>query len=303
MRTYLVEVGYYDPTLEVNGTLYTSSRRIPPFPPDDSDRPNQVYDARIVDPGNFTRQMFSGQSLFTQSQGNGGVVILANADGELDYLFQYIFNGRTLRILLASDTPMYWSSYNTVMLGTIDQASFSFSSSQPSQILFRIRDRKTLLDKPIQTISFLGDNALPDGVEGVEDDLKGKPKPKCFGECFNVSPPLVNTSKLIFQVHDGLIEEIVTVYDKGVALTKGDSIGSLATLLTTTPASGEWDYYLGSASDGAYFRLGSSPSGHITSDVKGDKFGGTYRTSVGDIIKTIAGRFGAISQFDEGAFG
>ena len=144
---------------------------------------------------------------------------------------------------------------------------------------------------------------LPDGVEGVEDDLKGKPKPRCYGECLNVSPPWVNTSKLIFQVHDGLIEDIVTVYDKGVALTKGDPIGSLATLLTTTPTAGEWDYYLGSASDGAYFRLGSSPAGLITADVKGDKFGGTYRTTVADMIKTIAERDGGLTQFDEGAFG
>lgn len=283
-------------------TLYVSSSRIPPFPPDDPDRPNQVYDPRVIDPGNFTRQMFSGRSLFTPSEGNGGVVIIANADGALDYLFQHTFNGRTLRILLGTNTPINWASYQTVLIGTIDQATFSFSSSQPSQIIFRVRDKKALLNKPIQSVKFLGNNSLPDGVEGVEDDLKGKPKPKCFGECFNVSPPLVNTSKLIFQVHDGVIEEIVTVYDKGVALTKGDPIASVAAMLTTTPAAGEWDYYLGSGSDGAYFRLGSSPAGAITADVKGDKYGGTYRTTVGDIVKTIAERMGGLTQFDEGVF-
>lgn len=303
MRTYLIEIDYYDLNLQTEGTLFVASRRVSPFPSDDPDRPDVVYDPRIIDPGNFTRQMFSGKSLFTPSEGNGGVVILANADGALDYLFQHSFNGRELRILLATTTPTYWAEYQTVLIGTIDQATFSFSSSQPSQILFRIRDRKALLNKPIQTTQFLGDNALPDGVEGVADDLKGKPKPKCFGECLNVSPPLVNTSKLIFQVHDGLIEDIVAVYDKGVALTKGDAIGSLASLLTTTPTAGEWDYYLGSASDGAYFRLGSSPTGLITADVKGDKYDGTYRTTVADIMKTIAQRYGGLTQFDEGAFG
>lgn len=301
MRTYLVEIEHYDPVSDVTTTLYASSHRIRPFPPDDPDRPNQVYEPRVIDPGNFTRQMFSGLSLFTPSQGNGGTVVLANADGVLDSLFRHIFNGRTLRILLATDTPTYWSSYRTVMLGTMDQAAFSFSSSQPSQIVFRVRDRKTLLNKPIQLTKFLGNNALPDGVEGNADDLKGKPKPRCYGRVFNVSPPLVNTSKLIYQVHDGLIEEIQMVYDRGVALTQGDNVGSLASLLSTTPASGEWDYYYGT--EGSYFRLGSSPSGGITADVKGDKYGGTYRTTVGDIVKTIAERDGGITLFDEGAFG
>ena len=303
MRTYLVEIEHYDPVAETTATLYASSRRIRPFPSDDPDRPDQPYDPRVLDPGNFVRQCFSGQALFTPSQGNGGTVVLANADGALDHLFSHVFNGRTLRILVATGMPQLWSGYRTVMLGTMDQAAFSLSSSQPSQIVFRVRDRKALLDTPIQTVHFLGDNALPDGVEGVEDDLQGKPKPRCYGQVFNVSPPFVNTSKLVYQVHDGLIEEIVNVYDRGVVLTKGSSRASLATLLSTAPTAGEWDYYLGSSEDGAYFRLGSSPSGAITADVQGDKFGGVYRTTVGDLVKSIAARDGGITEFDALAFG
>jgi hypothetical protein len=70
---------------------------------------------------------------------------------------------------------------------------------------------------PLQTTKYAGSNVLPAGREGVED-LKGKPKPVCLGSVFNIAPPCVNTSKLIYQVNDGAVASISAIRDRGVPL-------------------------------------------------------------------------------------
>ncbi|KKL24278.1 hypothetical protein LCGC14_2416890, partial [marine sediment metagenome] len=104
------------------------------------------------------------------------------------------------------------------------------------------------------------------GVFGkdVAGDLKGKPKPVLYGVVQNIAPPLVNTSKLIYQVADATLNSVDAVYDRGVALTDGGSYASEADLLNDglEPDPGEFKYYL----VGGYFRIGSSPAGVITAD-------------------------------------
>jgi hypothetical protein len=60
-------------------------------------------------------------------------------------------------------------------------------------------------------------------LEGTADDLLGQPKPKVMGSVFNVEPPLVNTSRLIYQIHDTSLLPGFTLaaYDKRVALGAG----------------------------------------------------------------------------------
>jgi hypothetical protein len=298
VNTYLVEIDHYNPDTSQVETLYVASRRIAPFPTGDPDRSNILYVPRVIDPGNFTRNMFRARELFGPSSTNGGAIVLANADGALDSLARHGFDGRDLRVLFAEGEPTNWSGYTTVMLGTMEQVVFSYGSGRKSTMTVKVRDRQSLLETPAQTIRFLGDNALPDGVEGVADDLEGKVKPLCFGKCFNLTPSFVNTSKLVFQIHTAEINDVVAVYDRGVALTKGTSRGSLATLLSTNPTAGKFDYYLGSPSDGAYMRIETSPAGAITCDVEGDKHGGTYRTQTADLIELIAKVYGGIDDAD-----
>jgi hypothetical protein len=298
VNTYLVEIDHYNPLTSQVETLYVASRSIPPFPTSDGVRANVYYAPRVIDPGNFTREMFRARELFGPSSINGGTIVLANADGSLDAIAHDGFDGRNLRVLFAEGKPTNWSDYTTVMLGTMEQVVFSYGSGRKSTMTIKVRDRQSLLDTPLSTTRFLGDNALPDGTEGVEGDLKGKVKPMCFGKVFNITPFFVNTSKLVFQIHTGQINDVVAVYDRGAAITQGSSRASLATLLSTTPTAGQWDYYLGSGSDGAYIRLGSSPSGAITCDVEGDKFGGTYRTTAADIMDVIARIHGGIADAD-----
>src|SRR5574340_223539 len=131
-------------------------------------------------------------------------------------------------------------------------ASFSWK-----EIAIRIKNRQLELNTPIQTTKYAGTNSLPDGLEGVSD-IQGKSKPLLFGQCKNITPVLVNTSRLIYQVNDGaIITTNAAVYDNGVALTKGADYASQADMETNAPAAGAFRLWLA----GGYFRLGSTPAG------------------------------------------
>ena len=93
-------------------------------------------------------------------------------------------------------------------------------------------------DKAHQRVQYLGNNVLPNGLEGTADDIKGKTKPKVYGKVFNIEPMMVNTSKLIYQASDSDVYDIPNVYDKGAALTRGSDYADSAAMLATAPSQG-----------------------------------------------------------------
>lgn len=277
---FLIELDAYDSDLAAVDRHYYSSEEFVP-----QDAPDEFL-VRIQDPANFQRTLFSTGRTMGQSQMGFGNTVLLNGDGELDDLTQHGIDGRRFALKMVERGDDYADAV-TIFIGTQEQPEFTWS-----RMGIRIRDRQQVLDRPIQLEKYAGDNELPDGVEGVANDLKGKPKPIALGYCFNVSPPMVNTAKLVFQVHVKRIEEIVAVRDRGAALDAGVERASLDLLMTTDPTPGEYDYYLGSATEGAYFRLDANPSGQITCDIKGDKSDGTYRTTAADIVRHIVTTYG-----------
>lgn len=224
--------------------------------------PNSVYEPRVVDPGNFEINLFRRGSTIGKSQVGFGTVVLNNSDGFLDPLIDYGMDGRQIIIRLGTDDSDYPSGFTTLFTGTINQPEFNTSA-----VNIRIRDRQgEVANEPFQNTKYLGDNVLPDGVEGVPDDIKGKPKPILYGVALNFEPPLVNTSKLVYQISDEEIASIENVYDERVIMVVASQFGSLAALLAAGPPStGKFDFYLGSSSDGAYFRL-KNPVGLVTCD-------------------------------------
>jgi hypothetical protein len=82
-----------------------------------------------------------------------------------------------------------------------------------------------------------------------------------MGALHSMSPVLVNTAKLIYQVNDGATDSIINVFDSGAYLSRGAPYASEAEMLSSAPASGEWKSYDG------YFRLGSSAFGQVTACV------------------------------------
>lgn len=259
MAIYLIEITAYDPGLPGTTTLrYATGAGIVTGP---GETPaNTIYEPRVIQPGNFEVNLFAPGTTQGRSTVGFGVVQLANADGGLDDLIDYGFDGREIVIRRGDDdATAYPANYPAIFTGTMERAEFAYDT-----VTIRIRDRLAeVADKPLQTTKFAGSNSLPAGVEGVED-IKGKPKPVLYGKALNFSPPLVNTSKLIYQLADKAVQSIEAVYDRGATITAGSSRADVATLESTTPTAGTYDWTF--TSSGSYIRLGSTPAGQVTTD-------------------------------------
>lgn len=299
-RIWLAEITAWKPDTEEEIIYYFASSNFLPFEPDDADRANKFYEPRLVDPANITRHVFSEGKVSGKSQVNGGAVEITNADGSYDFLLDYGLDGRSIKIFVG-ERGQAFSEFIPILDGIMEQPVFIWGSKKPSRIQLQVRDRQAkFAGMPMQTTKFAGTNSGATGVEGLHNDIRGHPKPLCYGRCYNVPAVPVNTTLLIYQVHDDAVQEIIAVYDSGIALTADDNHATLALLQSATIAAGHFD----TCHAEGYFRLGGSPAGLITADVKGDATGTGYVISVADIVKRIVTTKGGLSgsELDTSAF-
>lgn len=222
-----------------------------------SDSPaHTYYEPRISQPASIERACFSSNSTGGATTVGFGELILVNADGGLDYMLDYALAGRTITIKIGTIEPWQTApTWTTLLAGTMEQAEFSWG-----QISVKVRDRQQDMDIALQANKYGGTNSLPAGVDGTADDLKDQTKPLVFGKVTGISPPCVNTSKLIYQMHDGALQSVDAVYDRGVALTAGATYADQATMESTAPSAGQYRVWLA----GGMLRLGSSLAGTLT---------------------------------------
>ncbi len=234
---YLAEVAAYELGVGATTLRYASGRGLVTTP---SETPaNTEYNPRIRQSVNVARHCFTPRATSGRNVFAPGELVLKNGDGVLDaVLDDYAVDGRTLTIRRGLPGAAYPGGFTTVFTGTMEQAE-----AKDDAVIVRVKDRSFALDVPLQTTLYAGDNTDGEGLEGTADDLKGKPKPLVFGTVKNVSPPMVNSGKLIYQVSDDAVQSVDAVYDAGVSLGwvpvvfeeldhgEGDTIGymSLAT--------------------------------------------------------------------------
>jgi hypothetical protein len=211
----------------------------------------RYYEPRLLNPGSLKMMMFSDGTTMGASTLGYGELSLVNTDGGLDYLLDAGISGRSavIKELIAGAAVLLMSCSSEQV--TLDS----------STVNIRIKDPQQAFTVPVQPNKYAGNNALPDGVEGVAD-IAGKPKPILLGEVSNATPICVNTSRLIYQLRDGALFSIPNVYDSGVSLTAGSPYTSFADMQANPPNAGEYRAYLA----GGMFRLGSSPFGAVTAD-------------------------------------
>lgn len=104
-------------------------------------------------------------------------------------------------------------------------------------------------------------------------------KPLCFGRCRNVSPFLTDALNLEYAVHDGEVQDILAVYDQGVALTEGV-------------------HWTKDAANGT-FTLTSSPAGVVTADVEGEVYSGSWVRKTQTVAERLIARAGQSSITQE----
>lgn len=240
--------------------------------------PDTFYEPRISNPGLFRQAMFAQGTTGGKSSPGSGVIELINLDGGLDAMLDYGFDGRSCVVKRGcAGWPL--TAFVPVITGTIEQAEFTFE-----KLIFRLKDKAADLTTPVQTRKYAGSNTNGAGIEG-EAALKDTLKPRLLGSRFNVSPVLVNSSKLIYQLNDGALNTISAVRDSGVALAYGQAgaYASQADMETNAPNPGEYRVWHA----GGCLRLGASPLGQITADAA---TGSTVADRTGgQLIKQLAG--------------
>ena len=244
-RLMLAEVKAYSEASEV--TRYLGSRF---YHTGAADSPaNTTYLGRLVGSPAFTVAMseaFGGRSFISI-----GSIEIDNSDGELDSWITDAWDGRDATIKIG-DPAWEISDFRTILTGLVDRLAIQDDLT----LELTLRDRQRQLDVPIQT-TLIG--------SGPNEDL---PIPLCYGEVFNITPVLINDTTHEYQVHEGQIEDVVAVYEDGVA-----------TSLTVTE----------DLSNGK-FTLSAAPSGTLTCDIKGHDPSGSYKTTPGDILREIVCR-------------
>jgi hypothetical protein len=225
--------------------------------------------------------MFGGARTLGVISPSNATLILNNADGALDEFLNYPLDGQ----------PVAVTYYNTdIPLNP---------QSLPSSVVFRgliggvnVSKENVTLDlleysTPILSLSavparYLGNNALPLGIEGTANDIKGRNKPRIVGAVFNITPKFVNTSKLIYQVEGQDYLRTgwsLVAYDGRTALTQGADYIDQTDMETNAPAAGS---YRVAPYEGC-FRLGSAPIFKVTCDVV-NPTGGANSTPVATVV-------------------
>jgi hypothetical protein len=250
---YIVEI---TAAIDAAGTTTVLRYASKPYTTKPTDTPaNAFYDDRITNPASISRSLYSNGTTSGASRVNYGAVELSNVDGGLDSILNYSFDGRSLVIKIGNAGADY-STFTTILNGTMEQVEFTFS-----KVTILARDKLAIVDMPLQTTLYAGNNSLPNGVEGV-DDIAKTPKPLLYGQVFNIAPIMVNSSKLTYQINDGAIAAVSNVYDKGIALTFHADEPNVSDLEAHNPPSGKYTTCLSLG----YIRVGSVPTGLLTCD-------------------------------------
>lgn len=319
MIIYLAEIDAYNPASSGVDTLrfctgigFTTKPTETPA--------NTLYTPRLLQPGSFKQSMFANGSTSGNTTIGYGEIVIVNIDGAFDYLVDYGFDGRKVVIRRGEDTGNYPNDFSIVYTATIEQPIFT-----TNKVAFKLKGKEFLLEKSVQTLKFAGDNALPDGLEGVATDIKGKVKPMVIGKVYNASPVCVNTTKLIYAVNirkitlfdsiddvdtvpdfDAITSTmsvrtgiqsgngIVAVYDKGVALTRGTEYTTEEDMMQNAPAAGFFRVW----PLGGYFRIGSSPTGTITIDCRDGGTGAINSHTVGTLLNNLLKEEGGLQEAD-----
>jgi hypothetical protein len=147
-----------------------------------------------------------------------------------------------------------------------------------------VRDQLAALDHPIQKNTYAGAGDYEGG-----SDVAGKYKPVVFGQPFNVPALLIDDTNYIYQLHDGLLAEIISVRVNGLPLT---DVGDSTDLPSWT--GGSAGQYKTDLSRGL-IRLWEQPDGTVTANPRRVPGG------AGEVMRDMLEWMG-IDTIDQGSF-
>ena len=261
-----------------NFVVYASTREFISQPTDQIS--NQPFFGTLQSSIQFDRTIVNGNG-FGQATLGWGELALINEDGGYDYLIAgYAADGRRAVIRIGEGAV-----YNN-FFAVFDGIATGIKVEEDVLRVF-IRDGTYKLEVPVQASSYGGNG----GLDGTSD-LKGKRKPKAFGWCNNVTPALVNPTSKLFQVHDGRVQAISAVYNRGASVTFDQDYTTPIALIGATVPGGKYATCLAAG----LFRVNFVLEGEVTADVQGDVAGGVFVSTAADIVRRIVGRVSSVND-------
>lgn len=245
--------------------------------PSDLLRPNEMADARIMESADIDRSIPLAPEAGRRGEIAVGEILLANGDGGLDDMIRtHTVGGRSVRIRLGPARGDYSS------FALIQEAFAENWEAGHESVRIRLKSTAVLLNTPLQPRRYAGTG----GIEGdaVNADVA---IPSCWGQCFNVSPVLLNRDQWIYQVHGGPIYAVDAVKERGLPFEfLSDAADYAALRVLDVPAA----KYATCLSRGL-IKIGlgvAGPVGAITMDVRGDSSSGGYADTTGEILIRMA---------------
>ncbi|MBR1198819.1 hypothetical protein JQ574_22745 [Bradyrhizobium sp. AUGA SZCCT0158] len=229
--------------------------------------PNQPFRG-VLKSFTFQRSIMQGDiGQFTTGTGR---LVIDNADATYDFLpLSYAIDGRPITLKVGRRDASYDEAF------TLARVTATGWNIDTDAITIDLVDFSYKLEVPLQPNVYGGTG----GADGTAD-LTGKRKPLCLGKPRNVTAVLVVPSLLIYQVHDGSIQAIDAVYDKGAAVTAGSDYPTYAALAAAGITAGQY----GTCKALGLFKLGIAANGQITADVQGENSAGFIETTA-DIVE------------------
>jgi hypothetical protein len=227
------------------------------------------YPMRLQNPMNFARQA-TGNDPFGSAPDNYSFgAINVNIDSEDEEFYEDLGQDFPNVQFVNADIKMYVGlvnfdreSFEQIFTGKVKSASWT-----PSKLTLNIRDPDFYLTEDIQKNKYDGL-----GGAGGSENLENVPKPVAYGYCQNINPVLIDASWHVYQVHDGPVEEIETLYDGGWSYGVSEFDVSADASVDTVwdwevahvPTGGQWitDHANG------LLRLATRPAFTLTCDVK-----------------------------------
>lgn len=232
----------------VDTTIYLSSK---PYVTGSGDTPANIsYDPCIIDGVEFNASIDLGGDTSISF----GDIEVDNTTGSKDGWLGYVWANRAVNIFLG-DPRWVRSDFRQVFSGVVSD----LASRDRKSLNLKLKDKLERLNSPLTETKLGGSTANKD-----------KLLPICVGECFNVTPLLIDPVNLTYQLHQGQIESVIEVRSNGAV-----------------PVSNSQNLLAGT------FTLSASPNGAaITASVQGAKPSGVYSNDVASLVKLIVTTYG-----------
>lgn len=258
--------------------------------PDDTERPDTHFIGRLADV-DFERSI----PLLPNSESRIAITQAEFALANMDGFFDSLINGsslsiddREINVYLLPSRASDFSEKATIFAGV-------GTSWVPRKETLALKATGLNYSLATPMLSLYGGTGGGDGTAA----MTGLPIMEVFGQCLNVSPQIVDPTKLIYRFHATQAQSVDGVYVRGASVTAGVNRADYAALAATAPTAGQYDYTL--TASGSFIRLGSNPDGIVTMDVKGDATG-SYVNTVPMIAKRLLLRGIDASRIDAAAF-